>query len=93
MARSLVPLFLRLVLAAGLLAAVGDRFGLISAPGADPLNVVEIVLPGARISVIPTNRILYRDGVPIAITIHISGRHVVWRDERRSNQVRRPTKT
>jgi ATP-dependent helicase Lhr and Lhr-like helicase len=40
---------------------------LISAPAADPLNLVGIVLPGARVPVIPTNRILYRDGVPIAV--------------------------
>jgi len=40
---------------------------LISVSAADPLNLVGIVLPGARVPVIPTNRILYRDGVPIAV--------------------------
>jgi ATP-dependent helicase Lhr and Lhr-like helicase len=40
---------------------------LISAPAADPLNLVGIVLPGARVPVIPTNRILYRDGVLITV--------------------------
>jgi ATP-dependent Lhr-like helicase len=40
---------------------------LISVSAADPLNLVGIVLPGARVPVIPSNRILYRDGVPIAI--------------------------
>src|SRR6266511_678489 len=40
---------------------------LISAPTADPLNLVGIVLPGARVPVIPTNRIPHRDGVPIAV--------------------------
>lgn len=34
MARSLLALFLRVVLAAGLLAAVGARFGLVGAPAA-----------------------------------------------------------
>ncbi|MBO0860718.1 MAG: DEAD/DEAH box helicase [Chloracidobacterium sp.] len=40
---------------------------LISVSAADPLNLVGIVLPGARVPVIPSNRILYRDGIPIAI--------------------------
>ncbi|HKX26397.1 MAG TPA: DEAD/DEAH box helicase [Blastocatellia bacterium] len=39
---------------------------LVSVSAADPLNLVGIVLPGNRIPVIPSNRILYRDGVPIA---------------------------
>ena len=34
MARSLLPLFLRLILASGLLTAAGARFGLIAAPAA-----------------------------------------------------------
>src|SRR5262245_57666255 len=38
-----------------------------SSRAADPLNLVGIVLPGACVPVIPTNRILYRDGVPIAV--------------------------
>ncbi|HEU0174742.1 MAG TPA: DEAD/DEAH box helicase [Blastocatellia bacterium] len=40
---------------------------LISVSAADPLNLVGIVLPGARVPVIPSNRILFRDGVPIAV--------------------------
>ncbi len=40
---------------------------LVSVSAADPLNLIGIVLPGSRIPVIPANRILYRDGVPIAI--------------------------
>jgi ATP-dependent Lhr-like helicase len=40
---------------------------LISVSAADPLNLIGIVLPGARVPVIPSNRILYRDGVPIAV--------------------------
>jgi len=40
---------------------------LISVSAADPLNLIGIVLPGPRVPVIPTNRILYRDGAPIAI--------------------------
>ncbi len=40
---------------------------LISVSAADPLNVVGIVLPGSRVPVTPSNRILYRDGVAIAV--------------------------
>jgi ATP-dependent Lhr-like helicase len=40
---------------------------LISVSAADPLNLVGIVLPGARVPVIPSNRILFRDGVAIAV--------------------------
>ncbi len=40
---------------------------LISISAADPLNLIGIVLPGARVPVIPSNRILFRDGVPIAV--------------------------
>jgi ATP-dependent Lhr-like helicase len=40
---------------------------LVSVSAADPLNLIGIVLPGSRVPVIPANRILYRDGVPIAI--------------------------
>lgn len=40
---------------------------LVSVSAADPLNLVGIILPGNRVPVIPTNRILYRDGVTIAI--------------------------
>jgi ATP-dependent helicase Lhr and Lhr-like helicase len=40
---------------------------LISVSAADPLNLVEIVLPGARFPFITTNRTLYRSGVPIAV--------------------------
>ena len=35
----------------------------ISLSGADPLNVVGIVLPGARVPAVRTNRVTYRDGV------------------------------
>jgi ATP-dependent Lhr-like helicase len=40
---------------------------LISVSAADPLNLIGIVLPGARVPVIPSNRILFRDGVAIAV--------------------------
>ncbi|MDQ3172171.1 MAG: hypothetical protein M3Q91_00480, partial [Acidobacteriota bacterium] len=40
---------------------------LISVSAADPLNLVGIITPGARITAHTSNRILYRDGVPVAL--------------------------
>jgi ATP-dependent Lhr-like helicase len=39
---------------------------LVSLSAADPLNLVGIVTPGARLASLAGNRLLYRDGVPIA---------------------------
>jgi ATP-dependent Lhr-like helicase len=41
--------------------------GLVSVSAADPLNLVGILTPGSRVPPVSSNRILYRDGVPIAI--------------------------
>ena len=43
----------------------GDE--LIAVSGADPLNLVGILTPGETVPAITTNRILYRDGVPIVV--------------------------
>ena len=40
---------------------------LCSISAADPLNLVGIVLPGERIAAIAKNRILFRDGLPVAV--------------------------
>ena len=40
---------------------------LIAVSGADPLNLVGILTPGEAVPAITTNRILYRDGVPIVV--------------------------
>jgi len=40
---------------------------LIAVSGADPLNLVGILTPGNAVPAITTNRILYRDGVPIVV--------------------------
>ena len=40
---------------------------LISISAADPLNMLGILLPGPRLSSAASNRLLYRDGVPIAV--------------------------
>jgi ATP-dependent helicase Lhr and Lhr-like helicase len=39
---------------------------LVSLSGADPLNLVGILTPGARLPALTGNRLLYRDGIPIA---------------------------
>ena len=40
---------------------------LVSISGADPLNLVGIITPGHRVPATPKNRILFRDGAPIAL--------------------------
>jgi len=55
--------------AIGMLRAIRRAPGegtLISVSAADPLNLVGIITPGNRVSAFASNRILYRDGVPIA---------------------------
>jgi len=44
----------------------GSAGGLISLSGADPLNLLGILTPGPRLAALTGNRLLYRDGVPIA---------------------------
>jgi ATP-dependent Lhr-like helicase len=40
---------------------------LVSLSGADPLNLVGILTPGARLAALTSNRVLYRDGLPLAV--------------------------
>ena len=40
---------------------------MISVSAADPLNLVGIITPGSRLATVASNRVLYRDGVPIAV--------------------------
>ncbi|HUA88371.1 MAG TPA: hypothetical protein VL994_02985, partial [Steroidobacteraceae bacterium] len=40
---------------------------LVSLSGADPLNLVGILTPGARLPSLSGNRVLYRDGIPVAL--------------------------
>ncbi len=42
---------------------------LVSVSGADPLNLVGTVLPGPKVPALANNRVLFRDGVPIAALI------------------------
>jgi ATP-dependent Lhr-like helicase len=38
----------------------------VSLSGADPLNLVGILTPGAKLAALTGNRLLYRDGIPVA---------------------------
>jgi ATP-dependent helicase Lhr and Lhr-like helicase len=40
---------------------------LVSVSGADPLNLVGILTPGPRLAALTGNRVLYRDGLPVAL--------------------------
>jgi len=42
---------------------------LVSVSGSDPLNLVGVITPGARVPALSGNRILYRDGVPLALQV------------------------
>ncbi|HEV8264308.1 MAG TPA: DEAD/DEAH box helicase [Gemmatimonadales bacterium] len=56
--------------AVGLLRGVRRQRGageLVAISGADPLNLVGILTPGDTVAALATNRILYRDGVPVAV--------------------------
>ncbi len=37
-----------------------------SLSAADPLNLVGVITPGARLAALTGNRVVYRDGVPVA---------------------------
>ena len=39
----------------------------LSLSGADPLNLIGIITPGTRLPSLSGNRLLYRDGVPVAL--------------------------
>ncbi|MBI1886169.1 MAG: DEAD/DEAH box helicase [Chloroflexi bacterium] len=39
---------------------------LIRVNAADPLNLVGVITPGPRVPAVPTNTVIYRDGVPVA---------------------------
>jgi ATP-dependent helicase Lhr and Lhr-like helicase len=56
--------------AVGLLRSVRRERGageLVAISGADPLNLVGILTPGDTVSALAGNRVLYRDGVPVAV--------------------------
>ncbi len=38
----------------------------VSLSAADPLNLVGVIFPGARLAGLAANRVVYRDGIPVA---------------------------
>jgi ATP-dependent Lhr-like helicase len=42
------------------------RGDLVSLSAADPLNLMGIITPGSRVPALTNNRVLYRDGMPVA---------------------------
>jgi len=48
---------------------------LVSISGADPLNLVGVITPGPRVPALLSNRVLYRDGAPIAALV---GGEIQW---------------
>ena len=40
---------------------------LVALSAADPLNVVGVLTPGRRVPSLSGNRVLYRDGIPVAV--------------------------
>ncbi len=56
--------------AVGLLRSIRRNPGsglLASVSAADPLNLIGVVTPGARLPCVVSNRLLYRDGLPVAV--------------------------
>jgi ATP-dependent Lhr-like helicase len=45
----------------------GDAGVLVSLSGADPLNLAGVLTPGPKLAGLTRNRVLYRDGIPIAL--------------------------
>jgi len=56
--------------AIGLLREIRRKPGsgeFLSLSGADPLNLIGILTPGPKLAALTSNRVLYRDGVPVAL--------------------------
>ena len=51
---------------------------LVSVSGADPLNLVGVIAPGAKLPALLNNRVLYRDGVAIAT---LAGGEITWLED------------
>lgn len=52
---------------------------LVSVSAVDPLNLVGTLLPGQKVPAVAGNRVVYRDGVPVAA--RVAGKLVFWADE------------
>ncbi|HEX2493157.1 MAG TPA: DEAD/DEAH box helicase [Steroidobacter sp.] len=61
---------------------------LLSLSGADPLNLIGVLTPGVRLPSLTSNRVLYRDGLPIALLAGGEVRFVESLDEKEQWQAR-----
>jgi ATP-dependent Lhr-like helicase len=61
---------------------------LIAVCGVDPLNLAGTLLPGAKVPALASNRLVYRDGLPVAA--EIAGKQQLWveLEQRVSDEVR-----
>lgn len=50
-------------------AGAGDEGRNVVISAADPLNLAGIITPGSRVPAIATNRLLYRNGLPVAVFV------------------------
>jgi len=62
-----------------------DAQVLVSVSGADPLNLVGVITPGAKVPALLSNRVLYRDGVAIATLV---GGEIAWLESLTSAEMR-----
>jgi ATP-dependent Lhr-like helicase len=53
--------------------------------GADPLNLIGVITPGAKVPALLSNRVLYRDGVAIATLV---GGEIAWLESLTPGQMR-----
>ncbi|MNY37648.1 hypothetical protein D3C86_1722240 [compost metagenome] len=49
---------------------------LVAVCGVDPLNLAGTLLPGAKVPALASNRLVYRDGLPVAA--EIAGKQQFW---------------
>jgi ATP-dependent Lhr-like helicase len=68
---------------------VGAQGQLLSLRAADPLNLTGIITPGERVSALGSNRVLFRDGVPVAVREAGENRVLVEADSATAYQLER----
>jgi ATP-dependent Lhr-like helicase len=61
---------------------------LLSLSAADPLNLVGILTPGPKLAALSGNRLLFRDGLPIALAVAGEARFLVELEEREDWEAR-----
>jgi ATP-dependent Lhr-like helicase len=83
-------LLLRQVAREGAAAADGKppEPELISLSAADPLNLVGIVTPGDKVARLPGNRVLFEDGVPVAVQVGGDVRYLRALDDKAEWEIR-----